>query len=1004
MPKTTINSLIEESYTPPLPLFKVQGEPQVTLELKSYIQPFERVLARAELAGLLGLKEMKEPLEEEAKPYITIFSDSVPVETLQRRLAYWQRIGDDVYEFTLQVRYEATSNGEEAQNNGIEDLPKSRRLRYGPHDIHEYRGKFFPQLVKALINFAGLSEGATVLDPMCGSGTTICEARAMGMKAIGVDLNPLSVEISKLKADLLDVEPALLQSSLEQLVDAVKHASADRFNNPLTPSPLPKGAEPVPIIREGCGKGDVNYADDWQTRWDKSDLNYLLRWFDPKALQEIAQILCCIERVKHPTLRKMAEICLSNILRPISWQSDADLRIRKKVTEYVEGAALRAFIEKITRQQGKLIPYLSLLKNYGRLPMHEVKTGDARKLPSILPAYVGNCDALITSPPYATALPYIDTDRLSLIILSLLPRQEHRNREFQMIGNREVTESQRQELWKTYQARKNELPEDVCQMIDALAKSNHGGDVGFRRRNLPALLAKYFLDMTEALHSAYKMMRTGSYAFYVVGNNSTRVNGKRLDIPTNEFLWQIGKRVGWSQERMVDMELLPSRDIFRKNRGSSETILVFKARKRVANLPREISRKDDVIQNSYSTISRGEPRKACLRRQAIYSQEKGIEQRINGAEWNFHDEDTQPHLHALHPYPARFIPQIPRKAIKDWSEPGNVILDPFCGCGTAILESILLGRTAIGVDNNAVAHLISQAKTASYTGDDLKRLHRFASEVTFRTMSESSPSWSTTEGRKPAVWSPDFENLTYWFDERAILDLGRLKGLIEQLPDRPRLLALAVFSAIIVSVSYQDSDTRYARIDRPYQPGDVEKRFLIKLTDAISRAKEIIDLPKAESTLYLADSRNLRQVKDSSIDLIVTSPPYLNAYDYHKYHRQRLHWIEGDIKLARDCEIGKHDVFTRPKATPEPYFADMANCFAEWQRVLRPSGLAFIVIGDAIVSGKPVPVADRFLEILTNLGFQSEKHWIRQIPEAKKSFNRHNSRINEEHLLLFQRK
>jgi len=941
MPKTIINSLIEESHTPPLPLFKVQGEPQVTLELKPYIQPFERVLARAELAGLFKLKEMKEPLGEEAKPYLTIFSASVPVETLQRRLAYWQRIGDDVFEPTLQVRYEATSNGGKAQNDGIEDLPKSRRLRYGPHDIHEYRGKFFPQLVKALINFAGLEEGATVLDPMCGSGTTICEARAMGMKAIGVDLNPLSVEISRLKADLLDVEPVLLQSSLEQLVSEVEHASKYGFTS-------------------------VNHADDLRTRWNKNDLGYLLRWFDPKALYEVAEILSSIEHLKHPTIRKMAEICLSNILRPISWQSDADLRVRKKVTEYVEGTALRAFIEEITRQQGKLSPYLSLLENDGRLPAHKVQTGDARKLDSILPSYIGNCDVLITSPPYATALPYLDTDRLSLIVLGLLPRQEHRQREFQMIGNREVTESQRQELWETYQAKKNELPEDVCQMIDMLAKSNHSDDVGFRRRNLPALLAKYFLDMTEAFHSAYKMMRQGSYAFYVVGNNSTQVNGKRLEIPTNKFLWQIGKRVGWSQERIVDMELLPSRDIFRKNQGSSETISVFRARKSTANLFRK----------------------------AIYSREKGIEQRINGAEWNFHDEDTQPHLHALHPYPARFIPQIPRKAIKDWSEPGNVILDPFCGCGTTILESILLGRTAIGVDNNAVAHLISQAKTASYTGDDLQRLQQFVSDVPFRTMTKSSSE----------VWSPDFENLTFWFDERAIVDLGRLKGLIEQLPDRPKLLALAVFSAIIVSVSYQDSDTRYTRIDRTYKTGGVEKRFLAKLTDAINRAKEIIDRPKAESTLYLDDCRNLRQVQDSSVDLIITSPPYLNAYDYHKYHRQRLHWIEGDIKLARDYEIGKHDVFTRPKAIPEPYFEDMAKCFAQWHRALRPGGRAFIVIGDAIVSGKPVPVADRFYEMMTHLGFQSENHWIRQIPESKKSFNRRNSRINEEHLLLFQRK
>ena len=99
---------------------------------------------------------------------------------------------------------------------------------------------------------------------------------------------------------------------------------------------------------------------------------------------------------------------------------------------------------------------------------------------------------LITSPPYATALPYIDTDRLSLIILGLLPRKDHRGCESQLIGNREVTEGQRQKHWETYQARKSELPNAVCELIDTVAKANHKNDVGFRRRNLPALISKVF--------------------------------------------------------------------------------------------------------------------------------------------------------------------------------------------------------------------------------------------------------------------------------------------------------------------------------------------------------------------------------------------------------------------------------------------------------------------------------------------------------------------------------
>ena len=933
MSKPNINKTFIESYTPPLFLFNGTGNPPVTLELKPYIQPFERILAKAELTSLL---EIKGSLETEATPYLTFHSDTVPMEMLQRRLAYWQRIGTNVLEPTQQVCYEAISEGKDGLfDSKIIDLPKSRRLRYGPHGIHEYRGKFFPQLVKALINIAGLADGAIVLDPMCGSGTAVCEARVMGMKAIGIDINPMAIEISRFKAGSLNMSPEQLHSELEQLIGALKHTS-------------------IP---------------DLESLWNKHDIEYLLRWFDPKALSEIAMIRTVIAHIGVPEVKAMAEIVLSNILRPISWQKNSSLRTQKEVTTYVEGNALQMFVEQINYQRKKICLYLSLIQDAQQLPNHEVIAGDARSLDSLLPAYVGECDALITSPPYATALPYIDTDRLSLIVLGLLPRKEHRSCESQLIGNREVSEGERQRHWETYQTRKHELPSTVCELIDNLAKANHGTEVGFRRRNLPALLAKYFLDMTDVFYSALQMMKPNASAFCIVGNNSTTINGdQRIEIPTNKFLWQIGKRVGWIGEQRVEMELLPSRDVFRKNSGSQETILVFKARKRLA-----------------STM-----------RKAVYSQKQPTTQHQDNSDWNFHLSETQPHLHDLHPYPARFIPQIPRKAIEEWSKKGEVILDPFCGCGTTLLESVLLERPVIGIDNNSIAYLISQAKTTHYTHEDLRELQQFIDEIPFRML-------SLVEEPQSDIWIPDSKNLDTWFDESAILELGRLKTLIEELATRPKTLALAVFSSIIVRVSYQDSDTRYARINRLYQPGSVEKLFTAKLTDAIRRAIVIINYPKTEATVYLGDSRNLKKISSGSVSLVVTSPPYLNAYDYHKYHRQRLHWIDGNIEFARDYEIGKHDVFTRPKATAAPYFEDMEKCFVEWYRVLRPGGRAFIVIGDAIVNGQPIPVADHFIEILMKIGFQHENQWIRQIPETRKSFNRHNSRINEEHVLLFQR-
>jgi len=598
----------------------------VYFELKPYIQPFEQILARAELAGLLQDVKIEEPLVRLAKEQES-FSTQVSIDFLRHRLAYWQKVGKSNLELAYQVMYEASSNHY--------TLPKSRKLRYGPHDLHEYRGKFFPQLVRSLVNFSGVPEGSIVIDPFCGSGTTNCESRLLGMKTIGLDLNPLSVLIAKLKTEILETNSEILLKEAQQVLE--------HFN--------------------------LGSKVQLELLWSSEDLQYLRRWFDEVALYEVAQILEYLNREESLSKREFFKICLSNIIRSVSWQKKTDLRVRKEKKEYSQGSAFIFFKEEITRQLEKLRPYLSLIQKLNApfsLPIFDIREGNARQIDEIFKNEIGECSLLITSPPYATALPYIDTDRLSLIILGLLPRKEHRQKEYMMIGNREIMESQRQSLWKIYQEHRSDLPENICRFIDDLGVQHHSDKVGFRRRNLPALLAKYFLDMGDAMRTAKKMMRPESYAFYVVGNNSTQVDGNRVEISTDKFLWEIGKYIGWVQEEIVDMELLPSRDIFCKNQLTSEKILVF------TSTPKRIS--------IYSSLGHDKFQK-------------------DTSEWDFKGEDTKEHLHALHPYPARFIPQIPRKAILMYSKSGEVVLDPFCGCGTTLLESILLGRQAVGVDN-----------------------------------------------------------------------------------------------------------------------------------------------------------------------------------------------------------------------------------------------------------------------------------------------------------------
>ena len=372
--------------------------------------------------------------------------------------------------------------------------------------------------------------------------------------------------------------------------------------------------------------------------------------------------------------------------------------------------------------------------------------------------------------------------------------------------------------------------------------------------------------------------------------------------------------------------------------------------------------------------------------------------KLDGESWDFEGSDTGYLMHRIHSYPARFIPQIPRRAIARWSTAGNTILDPFCGCGTTLLEAALLGRDSIGVDNNPVAVLISQAKTRKYRAEEIKTLTGFVNEIEgkFSSMRSGPPKLLLDS-------APHYDSLHRWFDQEAVLELEWLRSNIQKLSYGPMLMAKSVFSFIVLSSSRQDSDTRYTITDRKYTKGLATKRWASKMKSIIKCATDAGQMMrKSRHKVILGDSRAMPSLSNSSIDLIVTSPPYLNVYDYHKYHRHRMHWIDGDVQFARSTEIGKHDVFTRPGAVPDRYFEDMRQCITEWERVLDASGRALMVVGDSVVNGAFVPVGDSLVKISRDVGLTLEKRWIRKLAVNRKSFNQ-GARIKREHVLLFKK-
>ena len=522
-------------------------------QMKSYIQPFEKILA---------IKEM----ENFATTITSVNNDgrlfeiktSFQSEYLLREVGYWERIANQP---TLQVLREGSSY---LIRNGIalgelskifpikeaDNLPNRRVLRYGSHGIHEYRGKFFPQLVRSLINIGKVPENGLVADPMCGSGTTILETALAGRTGLGIDANPLSALLSEVKVGIMHVSPDLLRKEYETIRQYLLN-----------------------VPSRTCNLEELSYFN----RLHSSDKKYLMSWFSHQVLCDLDVIIQAISQIEVEIIRKYFTIILSNILRGVSYQKVDDLRVRKEMKLDEDLNPFKDFLDELGKSVRLILAFLYQNKNT-TLGNYQITNGSALEISSIWANYLGAVDAIITSPPYATALPYLDTDRLSLCYLDLLPRDRHGKQNLAMIGNREVNKSYREELWKHYLANKSLLPASATNLIDLIDELNGKANVGFRRKNLSALLSKYFFDMKKVFEGMLAVLKDQAYAFVVIGNNHTKAGDKEkhIDIDTASLLADLAVRVGFQIEESIPMEMLVSRDIFRNNAIDSEYILVLR--------------------------------------------------------------------------------------------------------------------------------------------------------------------------------------------------------------------------------------------------------------------------------------------------------------------------------------------------------------------------------------------------------------------------------------------
>jgi 16S rRNA G966 N2-methylase RsmD len=367
-------------------------------------------------------------------------------------------------------------------------------------------------------------------------------------------------------------------------------------------------------------------------------------------------------------------------------------------------------------------------------------------------------------------------------------------------------------------------------------------------------------------------------------------------------------------------------------------------------------------------------------------------------DWDFADDRKETSAHALHPYPAKFIPSLPRRLIRRLSAGGETILDPFSGGGTTGVEALSLDRRYVGIDANRVGNVVARAKTTPLSKEsqvELQHLEAQLLRLSTAELSAIAPSWL-----------PEIPNLEKWYDPAAFRALGVVRDLAVSLADTAAAqLALVAFINAASRVSFQDSETRYSSKPRPVDLLEVPRAFLSELR-RMRRLASTIASHRAGDAEFLDGDARLRDeypLSAEAVGLIVTSPPYPNAYDYHLYHRFRLFWLGDDPVALRRVEIGSH---LKNQAVADPgaaYLVDMRRVLECCFDVLQVGRYAAFVVGDGLIRGEIFESSRELRSVAESVGFKHVATIDRNLPQQRRSVTKPGRRLTTEQILLLRR-
>jgi len=393
---------------------------------------------------------------------------------------------------------------------------------------------------------------------------------------------------------------------------------------------------------------------------------------------------------------------------------------------------------------------------------------------------------------------------------------------------------------------------------------------------------------------------------------------------------------------------------------------------------------------------------------------KNKEIKYKDESWDFRTSRTKESNHGFHTYPAMMIPQVAKRLIETYGKNSKVLLDPFMGSGTALLEATLHKNfeKAYGIDINPLALLISKVKT---TPINSKQLWQEYHNLIKKCLNDKKE----VNFKQKEIKKPNFFNIDFWFKPEVITDLAIIKDHINEIKDKDvKDFFLVAFSETVRNVSNtRNREYKLYRMSKEmlekHNPNTMNE-FDKKSEKNISKMEEYFEEHNKNCKINILeeDTRNKTSIKDNEVDFIVTSPPYGDSRTtvaYGQFSRLALLWLDYDKKTVSDIdkvslggiptkdlknglgsitlkktldEISKID--SRRAKDVLSFYVDFDKCVEELHRVTKKGAFLCFVVGNRTVKGIQIPTDEIILEL-----FQKRNHYkhhntfIRNIPHKR---------------------